>query len=257
MERFRVVVAGIEPHSLREIQQRVAARDDFAVVAVVADGREAIEAVRRLRPDLLFFDMDLASADELRRLRRIAGPDGPEIVFLAQRDGAEVEEYEVEALDYLLKPCDRRRVEACLERVRRRLRARAAAEASPGAARGYLGSADRRSYLERFLARGRGGGSVVLSVERVDWLEADDNYVILHVGSERYRIRDSLRNVDERLDPSRFARVHRSAIVNLDRVREVLPVISGDFELVLANGERVRLSRTFRRDFEERVRGLA
>ena len=196
-------------------------------------------------------------------LARLAPERMPVVVFVTAYDQYAVRAFEVHALDYLLKPVADARFAEALARAKQRVRerrgevARAGGGADSQLERLAALLAERRSrYLTRLLVPAR-ERTLVVEVDEIDWIEADDYYVALHVGGRRHLLRETLAQLEERLDPERFCRVHRSAIVNVTRVREIHPLFRGDSALILENGERVPLSRTRRADFQRRFAPLA
>jgi two-component system LytT family response regulator len=169
-------------------------------------------------------------------------------VFVTAHDEYAVRAFEVHAIDYLLKPFDDARLMTALARAKERL-ARHGAAAGQEILALLDERAQRTSSVERFLVRARGKVVVVRAAD-IDWIEAADYYATLHVGGESHLIRETMTDLEGSLDARRFVRVHRGAIVNIDRVREVHPQFRGDCTLVLANGTQVKLSRTRRSEFE-------
>ena len=239
--RLRALVVDDEPLA-RSLLRVLLARDPEVEVAGECSGAEAVEAVERTRPDLLFLDVQMPEVDGFDVLAALGRERAPAVVFVTAYDRYAVRAFEVHAVDYLLKPIDEARFAEALARAKDRARRRVT---DP-----RLGPllADHARHARRFLVRGR-ERTVVVDAADVDWIEAADYYATLHAGGKAHLIRETLTDLAERLDPERFVRVHRSAIVNLDRVREIHPLFRGDAELVLAGGARVRMSRTRRAEF--------
>ena len=237
---LRVAIVDDEPLARDAI--RVLLKNDREVRIVgEAGGADAAAAlIARTHPDLMFLDVQMPEADGFALLDRI-GPDAvPSIVFVTAYDRYALRAFEVHALDYLLKPFDDRRFAEALARAKER-------------ARGKLPSRIAELLAgrtpKRFLIPVR-GKSVVVDADRIDWVEAADYYVSLHEGKQTHLLRQTMDEIEAQLDTQKFFRVHRSAIVNLGRVREVHPLFRGDCELVLVDGTRVRLSRSRRKAFE-------
>ncbi|HEX8905334.1 MAG TPA: LytTR family DNA-binding domain-containing protein [Longimicrobiaceae bacterium] len=263
-EPMRVVVADDEPLARRRVLRLLREHDDQVdVVAVCESGSQAVEAIRETRPDLVFLDVQMPELDGFEVLERLGG-ELPAVIFVTAHDRYALRAFEVHALDYLLKPFDVERFNQALERGRTQVERR-----------GADGSNRLLSLLED-LARDRGGGSgnghppqrgryldwVMVKVRGkveflrtldIDWIEAEGNYVRLHAGKKGYLIREKIGTLEERLDPERFLRVHRSAIVQLDRVAELHPMAAGDGILILRDGSEVKLSRGYRRRLLDRV----
>jgi two-component system LytT family response regulator len=218
--------------------------DGEIVVCGECSGTEAAAEAARTQPDILFLDVQMPEVDGFDVLAQIGVDAAPVVVFVTAYDQYAVRAFDVHALDYLLKPIDETRFAEAVARARDRARARRAGARDPR----VLALLEER-HARRFLVRTR-DRTVVVDVDHIDWIEAADYYATLHVGGRAHLLRETLTELAQRLDPRRFFRVHRSAIVNMERVREIHPLFRGDSELVLADGTRVRLSRTRRREFQ-------
>lgn len=215
-------------------------REDVEIVGVACDGDEAVQMIAELRPDLVFLDVQMPGLSGFDVLDAVGprsnGNRMPAVVFTTAFDQYALKAFEVHALDYLLKPFDEERLSASLDRAAALIRG---ARADPGL-RPFL---EQMAPPERFVVR-TPGRIVFLPLAEVDWIEAAGNYVYVHAGRERHLIRGTLKAIESRF-ASRFARIHRSAIVNLERVRELTPRAHGDCEVVLRGGARLPVSRTF------------
>lgn len=242
-EPLRVVIIDDEPLARDSI--RVLLRDDDEVRVVgEASGADAAALIERTRPDLMFLDIQMPEVDGFALLEQIGPEAVPAIVFVTAYDSYALKAFEVHALDYLLKPFNDRRFREAL----RHAKTRARGKLDPRIA-SLL--ADRAAAHTRFLIPAR-RKSVVVDAEQIDWIEAADYYVSLHTGPTSHLLRQTMDEIEKQLDSQKFFRVHRSAIVNLDRVREVHPLFRGDCALVLSDGTRLRLSRSRRKAFEAR-----
>ncbi|HEX7090853.1 MAG TPA: LytTR family DNA-binding domain-containing protein [Longimicrobiales bacterium] len=244
-EPVRVVIVDDEPPARAKLRRFLAADPRVTIVGEAGDGEEAVRVIEETRPDVVFLDVRMPGLDGFDVLAALELDPLPHVVFATAHDEYAVRAFDVRALDYLLKPADRERVARALDRA-------VAAVQGPGAddvaarVRNMLEELRGRARpLERFLVRQRGRMRLVRAAE-VDWIEAADNYVRLHVDKESLLARATLAEVEKRLDPTKFARVHRSAIVNLDAIRELRPWSHGDALLVLRSGAEVRLSRRYR-----------
>jgi two-component system, LytTR family, response regulator len=246
-DRLRALVVDDEPLA-RTLVRVLLERDPEVLVSGECSGTGAAAEAARSRPDLLFLDVQMPEVDGFEVLARIGADKAPVVVFVTAYDQYAVRAFEVHALDYLLKPIDEARFAQALVRAKAQARARRGGAADP-----RLGALleDHARHARRFLVRAR-DKTVVVDVDQIDWIEAADYYATLHVGGKAHLLRETLTELAQRLDPERFFRVHRSAIVNLERVREIHPLFRGDCELVLENGTRVRLSRTRRHEFQRR-----
>lgn len=266
---MRVLIVDDEPAARAKLRRLLAAEPGVRVVGEASNGHEAIVAIRESAPDVLLLDIRMPVLDGFETLERLAsaGVAMPKVIFITAFDAFAVRAFEVRALDYLLKPFDGPRLSAALERVRREVDLEhrpsvAALEALLAQLRnrGQDAEADaprelevlRDGYIDRIAIRSVGATRLV-SLADVEWIEACGNYVRLHGAEGRPLARQTVRGLVDRLDPSRFARVHRSAIVNLSHVKLIKPVAAGDAVVVLHSGTRLRLSRSFRAEFGRRL----
>jgi two-component system, LytTR family, response regulator len=252
--KIRVLVADDEPLARRGVRQLLAPHADMTVVGESRNGPETLRALGELTPDLLFLDVQMPEMDGFEVLRA-RGPERiPAVVFVTAHDQFAVRAFEAHALDYLVKPLNVERFEAALQRVRERVHMM---EAVDRAARLSALLAEERAQREKNgverLVVTTAASELVISVAEIDWISADDYYACLHVGAKDYLLRESLSSLEARLDARRFARVHRSAIVQLDRVRELRTGPHGD-EVALRNGSRVPVSRRKRAVLEGLLR---
>lgn len=244
-EPLRALIVDDEPLA-RRVVRMLLEKDAEVEIVGECSGVDAAAEVARTSPDILILDVQMPEVDGFDLIERIGAARAPIVVFLTAHADHALRAFEVHALDYLLKPVDDARFAAALEHAKQQARAR-----RRGAIDERLSALlrDRARYARRFLVRTR-DRTIVVQVDDIDWIEAADYYVSIHVGDTSHLLRETLSELERRLDPERFFRVHRSAIVNVDRVREVHPLFRGDSELKLANGARVRLSRTRRAEFE-------
>lgn len=251
---IRVLIADDEKAARHRLARLLARMDDAVIVGEAVDGASTIAATRELRPDVLFLDIEMPEGSGLDVARAVASPGGPLIIFVTAFDQYAVQAFEVHAVDYLLKPFGEERLLAAWARAREHLGRGDDGTARLLAAITELRSGNAPKYRERLLVS-RDGSSTVIAARDIEWAEAAANYVKLHVGAVAHIVRDSMQAMEAQLDPSRFARIHRSAIVNIDHIREIQPWFSGDQIIILRSGAKLKLSRTFRRSFEERFGG--
>ena len=244
---IRVAIVDDEPLA-RQALRMVLETDPEVCVVGDCIGVDAPALIEREGVELVFLDVQMPEVDGFEVLAALRPGALPLTVFVTAHDEYAVRAFEVHAIDYLLKPFDDARLMTALARAKQRLARHGAA---PGQEILALldERAQRKSSVERFLVRAR-GKVVVVRAEDIDWIEAADYYATLHVGGESHLIRETMTDLEGSLDARRFVRVHRGAIVNIDRVREVHPQFRGDCTLVLADGTQVRLSRTRRAEFE-------
>jgi len=262
-DALRVLLADDEPLATRRLRRMLDAHADVTVVAECSTGTEALEAVAREKPDLVLLDVQMPEGDGFQVLSALGGAGQPLVVFVTAFDEYAVRAFEAAALDYLVKPVRRARLDATLARAREQVALRAGAQRAPG---GEVvesgttpgvrnGAGGHRPVADRLLVD-RGRHKDVVMIHDIDWIESADNDVIVHIGGQRHRYRRTMEQVLARLPENRFARVHRTAIVNLGRVRQVHPWFHGNHLLVLADGSRVTTGRAYREQFLERMDAL-
>lgn len=243
--KMTALIVDDEPLARNKIRRLLRDHADIAVLGECASGDEAVEALRRSPPDLLFLDIEMPRLDGFAVLESV-GPDRmPVVVFVTAYDEYAIRAFEARAFDYLLKPFHQKRFTEVLDRAREQIRLRRSAD-SYQRVQGLLEKLESRSGYPSRIQVKEGGKIVFVKVSAIDWIEAADNYVCLHCGVETHVMRETLTALEARLDPERFRRIHRSAIVNLDRVRELEPSFSGDFRVTLVDGHRLTWSRSYR-----------
>lgn len=238
---LRALVVDDEPVARRRLKTLLAA-EQAEVIGECETGEQAIEAIERLRPDVVFLDVQMPGLDGFDVVDALEPGRHPDIVFVTAYDRYAVRAFDVHAVDYLLKPFTGERFRTALSRARDRIARRA-----PDAGLATLAATlrNRPAYLTRLPVR-TGGRTVFVELGAVDWLEAADNYVRLHVKQREYLARETLGSLEARLDPERFVRIHRSAIVQIDRIVETRPTSHGDAEVVLRDATTLTVSRTWR-----------
>jgi two-component system LytT family response regulator len=240
-----------EPLARDRTRQLLEAEPDVEIVGECASGQDAVEVIEGARPDLVFLDVQMPGMDGFGVLERVDPGRLPAVVFVTAHDEHALRAFRVHALDYLLKPFDGERLRESLQRVREQLRS-----AAPGLLQLRL-----LSLLADLKPRARRGDRVViqsggrlsfLNADEIDWIEAEGNYLRIHTGQKAHLLRDTMSGIEARLDPSRFVRIHKSTIVNTDRIREIQPLFNGAHSVLLRDGTRLTWSRGYR----EQLRAL-
>jgi two-component system, LytTR family, response regulator len=241
--RLRTLIVDDEPWARRRIAALLEGVSDVEVVGECASGAEAVAAIEEQAPDVVFLDVQMPEFDGFDVLQAV-GPDRmPLVVFATAHDEYAVRAFEAHALDYLLKPFDDERLRRALDRAREELAKR---QVPADRLQALVESLRRdRRYLQRLVVRAR-GRVVFLRAAEVDWIEAAANYATLHVGASEYLVRDTVASLESKLDPEQFLRIHRSTIVNLDRVSGVSAWVRGEQALALKDGTRLTVGRAFR-----------
>jgi two-component system, LytTR family, response regulator len=253
MDRIRALVADDEPLARRGIRQLLEPHPDIDVVGETRNGYETIQALRELKPDLLFLDVQMPELDGFGVLREVGVDCMPAVIFVTAYDQFAVAAFDAHALDYLVKPLEIARFSQAVERVRERLQSAKAVDLSRKLA-ALLETREKERARQRILVS-TAIGDLVIDADEIDWIEADDYYAAIHAHDKRHLIRESLASLEQRLDGGQFVRPHRSAIVNIYRVRE-LRNEAGETLLVLRNGTRVPVSRRRRARVTQLLRQL-
>lgn len=245
-EGLKVLIVDDERPARAKVRRFVSGDPDVGAVFEAPDGVRAVEVVRDESPDLLFLDVQMPGLDGFAVVEALDPAALPHVVFVTAFDEYAVRAFEVHAVDYVLKPFDAERLALALDRAKEVIGRRRDGEERRRLTQ-LLADVrrDRPERIERLLVEGE-ERAVLLPLLRVDRLESARNYVVLHAGRETFRVRATLDRLEERLDPRRFVRVSRSAMVNVDRIVELRPWSHGDWVVVLGDGAKLRLSRRYR-----------
>lgn len=265
---IRAIIVDDEALARRGIRARLERAGGYAIVAECASGREAVAAIREHAPSVVFLDVQMPGIDGFGVIEEVGADNMPVVIFVTAFDAHALRAFEAHAFDYLLKPIDDDRFATAIERARRRVVER---EESEVARRLAALMKDLRPALEaaetaqarrpetpdapaaapnRIVIRDR-DRMLFVDVGDIDWIGADGDYVRIHTGGKSHLVRDTMTAMEQRLDPATFVRIHRSAIVNVSRIRELRPYSSREYAVILRDGTRLRLSRRFR----DRLRG--
>lgn len=218
---------------------------EIEIVGEAANGREAIEAIRDLQPDLVFLDVQMPQIDGFDVIETIGVEKMPAVIFVTAYDEFALRAFEINAVDYLLKPFGEERLKKAVERARREIqRAEPAAEIEARLRRLLKEVKTEPKYLKRIPVKSARGTTLVLTGE-IDWINSAGHYLEIHAGRETHLVRERLSQIEQKLDPEIFIRVHRSIIVNLDRIKSLHPLFNGDHLIILQNGQELNLSRTY------------
>jgi two-component system, LytTR family, response regulator len=236
IRKIRAVIVDDEPLARASITTLLGAHAEVETVAECGSGREALATIRATKPDLVFLDVQMPECDGFDVVEML-GSDAPTVIFVTAYDSYALRAFEVGALDYLLKPFDNARFERTLARAKERIAL----------------ARDGKKAKQSFVIKAAGQVSFIAASE-IDWIEAADYYVSLHVGVRTHLLRRGMAELEEELDRSAFCRIHRSTIVKLDQVRGLELNEQGEYDVVLLNGTRLRVSRRYRKELNSRLR---
>lgn len=265
---LRTVIVDDEPLARERIRSLLKRHRDVEIAAECADGQAAVAAIARVAPELVFLDVQMPRMDGFEVLRAIlprqwngarvkpgaesAAPPAPAIIFVTAYDQYALRAFDANALDYLLKPFDRERFDRALARARHQIESEKRGHLSARLEALVRALEPAPRFLDRLVVR-NAGRVVFLKADEMDWIEASGNYAGLHCGAETHWIRETMATLESKLDPARFVRIHRSAIVNLDRVKEIQPSFHGDGIVLLRGGKRLPLSRNYREKLHQHL----
>jgi two-component system, LytTR family, response regulator len=255
---IKTIIVDDEELARRGLRTLLRTADDIEIVAECRNGREACDAIMRIEPDLVFLDIQMPGKTGFEVIAQLHEGRCPHVIFVTAFDKFALKAFEVHALDYLLKPINEERFNTALARARaalssvrddaliRRILQMAADVRPSGAPSGAAPVIDRLPIKTN-------GKWIGVRLADIDWIEADHDYVVLHVGEKRWLLRETIASVEARLAVSQFVRVHRSALVNVDRVQELRPCSKGEFIVVLLNGTELKMTRSYRAAVERLV----
>ncbi len=250
--RIRVLIVDDEPLARKRIRRLLQADPEIDVAGECSDGKEALAAIARQSPDLVYLDVQMPGAGGFEVVDALPKDSAaPVIIFVTAYDQYAVRAFEVHAQDYLLKPFDRERFRSSLFQAKQQVARRQPGETSLRLAELLETMRSPRKYLRRLVVK-NAGRILFLKTDEIDWIEAADNYVKLHTNGEVHLLRETMHSLEGQLDPERFLRIHRSSIVNVDRIHQLQPWFRGDYLVLLRDGTKLTLSRGYR----DRVQNL-
>ena len=263
MTKIRTVVVEDEPVSRDRLLALLGEEDDIEVVSACADGRQAAAAIATTAPDLVFLDIQLPEMDGLELARALDPEKRPALVFVTAHDAYALPAFEIHALDYLLKPFSAQRFKSAMTYAREHLAQRRATSLgqhilemlptmSPSGS--SPAPAPAPSFVDRLVVKSS-GRIYFVRIADIEWCEAAGNYVRVHVGSQAHLIRETMNHLESQLDTRQFVRIHRSTIVNVDRIQELRSSFNGEHVVVLRTGVRLTMSRGFKDGLQDRLRG--
>jgi len=272
---IRVLVVDDEPIARRRVRRLLRLEPDVDVVDEVGSGSEAIASIRKERPDLVLLDVQMPDVDGFGVVGALGAEAMPPTIFVTAYNEYAVRAFDVNAIDYLLKPYDPDRFRSAFQRARSHIERESSAEQGrkiralleqvigedrttaaladrPGQPAGTMTAMPRTRCLDRLMVK-HDGRVFFVKVSEVDWFEASGNYVRVHTGKVSHLIRETMHHIEGQLDPSMFVRIHRAVIVNIDRIKELQPWFAGDYVVILRDGRQLKLSRTYREHLQSRM----
>jgi two-component system LytT family response regulator len=243
---IRALIVDDEPLARARIRRFLATEKDVEIVGESGDGRAAVADVKRLKPDLMFLDIQLPEAAGFQVVEELASEQMPVVIFVTAYDRYAIQAFDVHAIDYLLKPYTRDRFSRAVDRARKQLSnaSRSDFDQRLMSLLEHAAGGETR-HLQRLMIKSS-GRIYFIKADEVDWIGAEGNYVNLHVGRDTHLLRETMSHLATKLDPEKFVRIHRSTIVNVDRVKELQPLFSGDYVAILRDGTQLNLSRAYR-----------
>ncbi|MFA6469964.1 MAG: LytTR family DNA-binding domain-containing protein [Bacteroidota bacterium] len=246
---IRAIIVDDEPLAREKVQLFAKDETDIDIVGVCSNGHEAVASYQKNKPDLLFLDIQMPEINGFDVLKSITTHPLPGIIFITAFDEFALRAFEFHALDYLLKPYDRERFHKAVEHARGSLLSRTQSEVATEQIKALLESVKNTpASLDRLIVK-TNGRIIFLRMEEIDWMEAAGNYVKLHVGSESHLVRETMNKLEVQLNPRKFLRIHRSTIINIEKIKELQPYFNGEYKVILQNNTQVILSRGFRENF--------
>ena len=242
---IRVLVVDDEPLAREKIRGMAADDAELRIVGECSNGAEAIDAVQSLRPDLILLDVQMPEVGGFAVLEALKDEGLPPVIFITAYDHYAVRAFEFHALDYLLKPFDRERFRAAIDRAKRQIRRENGGALDARILALLEQMREQPRYTERLVVK-TGGRVFFLNADEIDWVEAEGNYVSIHAGKKSYLLRETISGIEAQLDPRHFVRIHRSAVVNINRIKELQPWSHGEYHVILHDGTQLTLSRSYR-----------
>jgi two-component system LytT family response regulator len=243
--KIRTLIVDDESLARDRVKRFLRDETDISIIGECGNGAEAIETIEREKPDLVFLDVQMPEKNGFEVIKSLDPDSIPAVVFVTAYDQYALQAFDVHALDYLLKPFNRERFRRAVKRSRELLENRQRGSLDERLASLIADLKTEKKYLERFVVKSV-GRIFFLKTDEIDWIEAAGNYLKLHVGRDSHLIRETMNSIEAKLDPDKFRRIHRSTVVNIDRIKELHPMFSGDYAVILRNGTELTLSRNYR-----------
>jgi len=248
--KIRALIVDDEHLARKKLRTLLEREPEVEIIGECGNGAQAVSLIQEQAPDLLFLDVQMPGLDGFDVLKAVGAGQMPVVIFVTAYDQYALRAFEVHAIDYLLKPFDRDRFQTALERARTQIQGKQSHDLNQRLLDLLKGLKAGPKYPERLVVKSA-GRVFFLKAEEIDWVEAADNYVRLHVGGEAHLLRETMSGLEANLDPAQFLRVHRSTIVNLERIKELKPWFHGEYLIILRDGTQLTLSRSYRERLHE------
>ena len=246
---IRTLIIDDVPLARERLKRCLAGDAEIEIVGECENGEQAVADIRSLAPDLIFLDVQMPALDGFGVLEALKGERAPAVIFVTAYNEYAIQAFEVNALDYLLKPVDPERLNKAVARAKTRLAQLTREDDLDSRVRAMLEDIKSGSKFIKRLTIKLTGRTILLPADEIDWIETHGNYLKVYAGRESHLIRGTMQSLETKLDPEKFVRVHRSVIVNVEKIKEIYPRSNGDQDLVLQNGKQLMLSRNYRDKF--------
>lgn len=243
--KINTLIVDDEPLARDRVKRFLRDEHDINIIGECGNGREAVSAIKEKKPDLVFLDIQMPEKNGFEVVKSLDAKSMPSVIFVTAYDQYALQAFDVHALDYLLKPFNRERLHKAVSHARDQIETKRMGNLDERLASLIADLRGEKKYLERLVVKSV-GRVFFLKVDEIDWIEAAGNYVKLHAGREAHMIRETMNGIEAKLDPDKFLRIHRSTVVHIDRIKELHPMFSGDYAVILRNGTELALSRNYR-----------
>jgi two-component system LytT family response regulator len=242
----RTIIVDDEELARERLRSLLSKEKEIEIIGEAGDGKSAVALIDKEKPDLVFLDVQMPELNGFEVLQNLSHQ--PNVVFVTAHDEFALKAFDVHAVDYLLKPFDKERFQTALKRVLEKVRSKALEAEKISAVLNEVKPPSKP--VERLMVKTE-GRVLLIKTEDLDWVEAADNYVNLHVGNEAHLMRETMSSLEGKLPPEKFMRISRSSIVNLERIKELQPMFHGEYVVILKNGTKLTLSRTYREKLDQ------
>ncbi len=249
--KITALIVDDEPLAREKIRRLLRNENDFEIIGEAVSGEEAVEMIQAEKPDLVFLDIQMPEMNGFEVIKAIKNGAMPAVIFVTAYDKYAIKAFEVHALDYLLKPFDYDRLKSALTRVREQLETKSYGEIDEKLISLLSDLKAEKEYPQRLVLK-TAGRVFFIKTSDIDWIEAAGNYVKLHIGKDAHLLRETMNNTEAKLNPEKFLRIHRSSLVNIDRIKELNPLFNGDYLVILQDNTELTLSR----NYHDRLREL-